>query len=92
MEVLPAYDGFEAGYRGGRPQVVWTKLVADLETPVSAMMKLAAGQPNAFLLESVEGGETWGRHSIIGLPCRRSYEFRGHRCIEREFGASSQVR
>ena len=67
MDVLPAFDGFEAGYRAGKPQVVWTKLVADLETPVSAMMKLAGGQSHAFLLESVEGGVVRGRYSIIGL-------------------------
>jgi anthranilate synthase component 1 len=46
---------------------VWTKLVADLETPVSAMLKLADGQANSFLLESVEGGAIRGRYSIIGL-------------------------
>src|SRR6185312_10022026 len=44
-----------------------TSLVADLETPVSAMLKLAAGKPNSFLFESVEGGERIGRYSIIGL-------------------------
>jgi anthranilate synthase component 1 len=47
--------------------VVWTDLVADLETPVSAMLKLAEGRPNSFLLESVEGGATRGRYSFIGL-------------------------
>jgi len=51
----PDSDAFEARYRENQPQVVWTKLVADLETPVSAMLKLASGQPNSFLLESVEG-------------------------------------
>ena len=49
------------------PQVVWTTLVADLETPVSAMLKLAEGRPNSFLLESVEGGAIRGRYSFIGL-------------------------
>ena len=47
--------------------MVWTTLVADLETPVSAMLKLADGQPNSFLLESVEGGAIRGRYSFIGL-------------------------
>ncbi len=63
----PDSDAFEARYRENQPQVVWTKLVADLETPVSAMLKLASGQPNSFLLESVEGGAIRGRYSIIGL-------------------------
>jgi anthranilate synthase component I len=61
------------------------EVLSDLDTPLSVYLKLADG-PNTYLLESVEGGETWGRHSIIGLPCSRSYEFRGHRLIEREFG------
>jgi anthranilate synthase component I len=46
--------------------VAWTRLVADLETPVSAMLKLAYDRPNSFLFESVEGGATRGRYSIIG--------------------------
>lgn len=67
MHSLPALDDFRAVYQQGRAQVVWTRLVADLETPVSAMLKLADGQQNAFLLESVEGGSTRGRYSFIGL-------------------------
>ncbi|MBK8907537.1 MAG: anthranilate synthase component I [Rhodospirillales bacterium] len=67
MDVHPALEPFAAVYDDGRPQVVWTRLVADLETPVSAMLKLADGRPNAFLLESVEGGAVRGRYSIIGL-------------------------
>ena len=56
-----------ARYRAGRAQVVWTRLVADLETPVSAMLKLSEGRPMSCLLESVEGGAVRGRYSIIGL-------------------------
>src|SRR5690606_13688887 len=67
VEVEPPLDPFSATYRQGRAQVVWTRLVADLETPVSAMLKLAEGRPLSFLLESVEGGEVRGRYSIIGL-------------------------
>jgi len=63
----PDLPAFESLYQAGTPQVVWTKLVADLETPVSAMLKLAGDQPNSFLLESVEGGDVRGRYSIIGL-------------------------
>ena len=43
---------------------------ADLETPLSLYLKLAGGAPNSFLLESVVGGERFGRYSIIGLPAR----------------------
>src|SRR5262249_17245513 len=66
MHVEPAADAFAERYRRCQPQVVWTTLVADLETPVSAFLKLA-GRPMSFLLESVEGGAVRGRYSIIGL-------------------------
>ncbi|MEH6579594.1 MAG: anthranilate synthase component I [Amphritea sp.] len=48
---------------------VTREVLADLDTPLSTYMKLA-NQPYSYLLESVEGGEKWGRYSIIGLPCR----------------------
>ncbi|HWK47303.1 MAG TPA: anthranilate synthase component I [Stellaceae bacterium] len=67
MQIFPDFEPFGASYRAGRPTVLWTTLVADLETPVSAMLKLADGRPNSFLLESVEGGAKRGRYSIIGL-------------------------
>lgn len=47
---------------------VTREVMADLDTPLSTYLKLANG-PNSYLLESVQGGETWGRYSIIGLPC-----------------------
>jgi anthranilate synthase component 1 len=65
--IEPSFENFERSYQAGEPQVVWTRMVADLETPVSAMLKIADGKPNSFLLESVEGGDTRGRYSIIGL-------------------------
>ena len=52
--VEPDFSDFARRYDEGQPQVVWTRLVADLETPVSAMLKLASERPNSFLLESVE--------------------------------------
>jgi anthranilate synthase component I len=67
MQVVPDFAAFRAAYEAGRAQVVWTKLVADLETPVSAMLKLADGRPNSFIFESVEGGAVRGRYSFIGL-------------------------
>jgi anthranilate synthase component 1 len=67
MHVTPERRDFSACYDAGRAQVVWTTLVADLETPVSAFLKLADGRPNAFLFESVEGGAVIGRYSFIGL-------------------------
>ncbi|MDA1324654.1 MAG: anthranilate synthase component I [Proteobacteria bacterium] len=67
MLLEPEFDAFSRTYEKGKSQVVSTSLVADLETPVSAMLKLANGKPNSFLLESVEGGAVRGRYSIIGL-------------------------
>jgi anthranilate synthase component 1 len=55
---------------------VYRSVLADLDTPLSVYLKLADG-PDAYLLESVEGGETWGRFSIIGLPCTRRYSLSG---------------
>jgi anthranilate synthase component 1 len=65
--IAPEFATFAATYEAGRPQVVWSTLVADLETPVSAMLKLGRGRANSFLLESVEGGAVRGRYSIVGL-------------------------
>ncbi|WP_142846996.1 anthranilate synthase component I [Telmatospirillum sp. J64-1] len=79
MKVLPDFDSFAATYEAGKAQVVWTTLVADLETPVSAMLKLAAGRPNSFLLESVEGGAVRGRYSILGLKPDLIWRCRGNR-------------
>ncbi len=63
----PSLDDFTAQLAAGKSQLVWTRVVSDLETPVSAMLKLMDKSKPAFLLESVEGGEVRGRYSIIGL-------------------------
>jgi anthranilate synthase component 1 len=67
MTSFPDYATFAEAYARNEPVLVWTTLVADLETPVSAMMKLADGRPMSFLFESVEGGAVRGRYSFIGL-------------------------
>jgi anthranilate synthase component 1 len=64
---------------------VYRSVLADLDTPLSVYLKLADG-PDAYLLESVEGGETWGRYSIIGLPCARRYALRDTRLTVHEEG------
>ena len=53
------------------------EVLADLDTPLSTYLKLANG-PYTYLFESVQGGEKWGRYSIIGLPCRSAIRVRGH--------------
>ncbi len=66
MIIEPEFPVFAELYRAGHPQVAWTTLVADLETPISALLKLAGDDANTFLLESVEGGAVRGRYSFIG--------------------------
>jgi anthranilate synthase component 1 len=63
----PGYDAFRAAYESGRGALVWRHEPADLLTPVAAFLKLGYGKKFSFLLESVEGGVTRGRYSIIGL-------------------------
>ncbi|THD74742.1 anthranilate synthase component I [Thalassobius vesicularis] len=67
MELTPAFDDFSRAYDAGKNQVVYARLAADLDTPVSLMLKLAGAQKDAFMLESVTGGEVRGRYSIIGM-------------------------
>ncbi|HEY1720829.1 MAG TPA: anthranilate synthase component I [Magnetospirillaceae bacterium] len=79
MKVTGAFSDFEARYTAGQAQVISTRLVADLETPVSAMLKLADGRPNSFLLESVEGGAQRGRYSILGMRPDLIWRCRGNK-------------
>ncbi len=67
MELTPSLEEFSDAYAAGRNQVVFTRLAADLDTPVSLMLKLTGAQKDAFMLESVTGGEVRGRYSIIGM-------------------------
>ncbi len=67
IEASPSYESFRPGFEDGVAQLVHTRLVADLETPVSAYLKLAKEGSMGLLLESVEGGAQRGRYSIIGL-------------------------
>ncbi len=67
------------------------EVLSDLDTPLSVYLKLADG-PHTYLFESVEGGERFGRYSIIGLPARTAYEFRGHTLAVREHGEVIETR
>lgn len=60
------FQRFSEQYDAGKSQIVWRRIVADLETPVGTYLKLAEGRKNTFLLESVQDGTTRGRYSIIG--------------------------
>ena len=79
MRLSPDFETFAAGYDRGENQVVWTRLVADLDTPVSLMLKLTEGRKDSFLLESVTGGEVRGRYSFMGMKPDLIWECRGAR-------------
>jgi anthranilate synthase component 1 len=78
LNAEPAFPAFQTKYEENAPQLVWTHLISDLETPVSAWLKLGQDQPNAFLLESVEGGAMRGRYSFIGLSPDLIWRCRGN--------------
>ncbi len=67
MGLNPGFPDFETAFNAGKNQVVWSRIVADLDTPVSLMLKLTQGRKDSFILESVTGGEVRGRYSIIGM-------------------------
>ena len=72
------YDEFQKLAAQGYNRIPLVReVLADLDTPLSAYLKLADG-PYSYLFESVQGGEKWGRYSIIGLPCRTVVRVSGH--------------
>ena len=79
MNLEPAFADFQPRYDAGAPQLVWTRLIDDLETPVSAYLKIGHGRQYAFLFESVEGGTWRGRYSIITLEPDLVWRCRGER-------------
>ena len=66
-ETTPTLNSFRALAQGHTLVPVYRLVAADLETPVSAFLRVAANEPDAFLLESVEGGEHVGRYTFIGV-------------------------
>src|SRR5438309_11593223 len=90
MDIAPGFPAFASAYEAGKPQPLYVRRIADLETPVSAFLKLASGRDNAFLLESVQGGETRGRYSVIGLKPDLIWRCRnGVAEISRDLGADA---
>ncbi len=78
MDYFPTISDFTPGYDTQKPQLVWTRLSADLDTPVAASMKLLDKKAPFFLLESVQGGESRGRYSIIGLQPDMIWRYHGN--------------
>lgn len=77
VALSPSFEEFERAWQAGKNQLVWARLAADLDTPVSLMLKLADAAPMSFMLESVTGGEIRGRYSIIGMKPDVIWECRG---------------
>lgn len=67
MTAFGPAQAFRAAYEAGKGALVWRESPADLETPVGAFLKIAHGKRYSFLLESVEGGASRGRYSVIGM-------------------------
>jgi len=66
-DIQPSKADFERRKDKSKPQLVYARIINDLDTPVSAYMKIAQGKPYAFLFESVQGGEQRGRYSFLGF-------------------------
>jgi anthranilate synthase component 1 len=79
-QIAPAAKEACAALAAGQAQLIHTRILADTETPVSAMLKLGQSGSGAFLLESVEGGQVRGRHSLLGLDPDLIWEARGQSC------------
>lgn len=75
--ISPPFAAFSTVYQYGKPQIVWTRRIADTETPVSAMLKLGLAGSGAFVLESVEGGNVRGRYSLLGFAPDLVFRARG---------------
>ena len=67
MALIPSFEEFERGWTAGKNQLVYARIAADLDTPVSLMLKLGDARTDTFMLESVTGGEVRGRYSVVGL-------------------------
>ncbi|MBF0188955.1 MAG: anthranilate synthase component I [Magnetococcales bacterium] len=76
--IQPDKMAFRSYVRKGNVIPVFREILADLDTPVSAFLKVASEEPYGFLLESVHGGEKWGRYSIIGIDPEHIFSIQGN--------------
>ena len=67
MALIPSFEDFARGWDSGKNQLVYARIAADLDTPVSLMLKLGDARSDTFMLESVTGGEVRGRYSVVGF-------------------------
>jgi anthranilate synthase component 1 len=87
----PVFDQFKKLAEHGNLIPVYKEILADIDTPVSALMKLSA-KSHVFLLESVEGGEKWGRYTFLGSDPRIIFTVRGDHVLISENGKSRSHR
>ena len=89
---MTSQEEFQLSAAEGHTRIpVVREVLSDLDTPLSVYLKLADG-PHTYLFESVEGGERFGRYSIIGLPATRVFAFRGHTLTVSEHGEVVETR
>ena len=85
MTLQPSFEAFERDWAQGKNALVYARLAADLDTPVSLMAKLGEARSDTFMLESVTGGEVRGRYSVVGMKPDLIWQCRGaHASINRE--------
>ncbi|MBL8563412.1 MAG: anthranilate synthase component I [Gemmobacter sp.] len=77
MTMISSFEAFERGWNAGQNQLVYARIAADLDTPVSLMLKLGEARTDTFMLESVTGGETRGRYSVVGMKPDLIWRCRG---------------
>src|SRR6185369_18014508 len=88
--IVPSKSEFATLGKGGKLVPVYREVSADLDTPVSAFRKVDEG-PYSFLLESVEGGEKWGRYSLLGSRPSKVFVARGGKAELHENGRSTAL-
>ncbi|MBF0127306.1 MAG: anthranilate synthase component I [Magnetococcales bacterium] len=89
--IVPTLQQFRALAAQGNLIPIYREIMADLDTPVSAFLKVAGAHPYAFLLESVQGGEKWGRYSMIGLEPAALFTAHGRRVEIRPREGEAQI-
>lgn len=82
----PSLSDFKKLSSGAKLIPVYREIIADLDTPLTVFAKVAAGQSHAFLFESMEGGEKWGRYSFVGYDPILTFESRGEKITVSEDG------
>ncbi len=89
--LFPSRNEFHAAARRGDLIPVCREIIADLDTPLTIFAKVALAEPHAFLLESLEGGEEWGRYSFVGLHPLATFTCRGREAVIDRGGEQRRV-